>query len=138
MLVSNITEERYLVTDSTNVRFQAYAYIEDGFLQITLRTKLENGLHLTELQGATQFQLMLGHFIGRFKGIRGNWTYGDNLKLFNNGVHEGLSLEQSALKTWTGRQAQMAGYSRVEVVELYGLPGSFNQVKVNFLPSTKE
>ena len=134
MLISNITEAHYLITDSSNVRFQVYAYVEDGLLPITLRTKLEDGVRSTELQGAEQFRHILRHFASRFRAIRGNWVYGDNLKAFNTGVAEGLSWEQAALQTWTGRQALAAGYDRVEVLEWHGLPGSFKQVKVNFWP----
>ncbi len=136
MLTNNITADRYLVSDSTYVRFQAYAYVEDGILQITLRTKLENGLRSTVLHGAAQFQRILQHFAGRFIAIRGNWVYGDNLRLFNASVKNGLSLEQAALQTWTGQQALKAGYDRVEIIEAHGLPGLFNQVKVNFWSQT--
>lgn len=137
MLISRITEDRYLVSDASNIRFQAFAYVENGFLQITLRTKLENGTRSKVLQGAEQFQLILQHFTGRFHAIRGNWVYGDNLRSFNVGVAAGMSLEQAALQTWTGRQATAAGFGRVEIVEVYDLLGSFSQVKVNFWPHTR-
>ena len=137
MLSCHITQDHYLVTDSSNVRFQAYAYVENGLLQITLRTKLENGLRSMVLHGAEQFQLILQHFTGRFRAIRGNWVYGDNLQSFNMAVAAGLSVEQAALQTWTGQQALAAGFGRVEIVELYGASGSFSQVKVNFWPHTR-
>jgi hypothetical protein len=138
MLHSYITEDRYLVSDASNIRFQAFAYVENGFLQITLRTKLENGTRSKVLHGAAQFQSILQHFAGRFHAIRGNWVYGDNLQSFNAGVAAGLSLEESALQTWTGRQAVTAGFGKVEIVEVYESAGSFTQAKVNFWPRTME
>lgn len=137
MLNHHITEDRYLVSDASNLRFQAFAYVENGFLQITLRTKLESGTRSNVLHGAEQFQRILQHFAGRFRAIRGNWVYGDNLLSFNVDVAAGLSLEQAALQTWTGKQAVAGGFGRVEIVEVDGLPGSFSQVKVNFWPQTR-
>ncbi|RZL02851.1 MAG: RHS repeat protein [Rubrivivax sp.] len=51
--------------------------------------------------------------------IRGAWERGTdsvNYTQYRAGLAQGLSPEQSALNTWTGRQVQQVGFSRVESV----------------------
>lgn len=134
-LIVESTVNRYYVRDSSNYRYKAFALIDsDGMLEIDLRTRLEDGRRSTVLRGAEQFHLILRHFAGRFRGIRGNWQFGDNLAAFNQAVQAGRSPEEAALQTWTGRQAQAAGFSRVENLRLGGKPGAYSDVRVDFLP----
>ncbi len=133
-LIRNITEEAYRVFDASNIRWQAMGDIgADGMLNITLRTRLEDGTRSSAIRGAEQFQAIIQHFAGRSKGIRGSWTYGDNLDAFNQATVAGLPPEEAALVTWSGKQAAQAGYTRVIILLLSGLPGDYTSVKVNFL-----
>jgi len=135
-LIDETTDDRYYVRDSSNNRFKAFAIVSpDGLLEIDLRTKLEDGTRSIVLHGAEQFRRILRHFAGRFRGIRGNWQHGDNLKVFNRTTAAGMTSEEAALQTWTGRQAQAAGFSRVENIRAFGSPGVYTDVRVDFLPS---
>ena len=137
-LISNLTDDRYTVYDSSNARFQATGDIGlDGMLNLTIRTRLGDGMRSTVVRGAEQFQKIVRHFVGRFRGLRGNWKYEDNLAAFNQAIGNGMTLEQAAMHTWTGQQALIAGYPRVEFIELAGQSGAYHTVKVNFLPRLK-
>ncbi len=134
MLESDLTFDYYRTSDSSNVRFQAFAYVAEQVLHVTLRTKLEDGTRSSVLRGKEQFALILKHFAGRFTIIRGNWQFGDNLAAFNQFVKAGLSPPEAALQTKSGQWAQAAGYDKVEVLALVGQAGDYASVKVNFRP----
>ena len=137
-LISNITEEAYRVFDASDIRWQAMGDIgADGMLNITLRTRLEDGTRSSALRGAEQFQAIIQHFAGRCQGIRGSWTYGDHLEAFNHATAAGMLPEEAALTTWTGKQAAQADYTRVIILLLSGLPGEYTAVKVNFVRPEK-
>jgi hypothetical protein len=124
---------RYSVTDPANPRFQAFATLEDDEVTLLIRTKLPTGQRSTVLRGADQFRKILVHFAGRFKSIRGSWSYDDNLATFNRAVLAGLSQEEAALKTWTGQQAAAAGYTRAVIRSVEGQPGNYTKVVASFL-----
>jgi autotransporter adhesin len=84
------------------------------------------------MRGATEFKEILNHFEGKFDGIRGAWSYGDNLAKFNKLTGEGKSLKEAALGTWTGEQAIAAGYAKVTVRSFMGTPGAYTKVDVLF------
>lgn len=137
-LIDESTVSRYYVRDSSNNRFKAFAVVgSDGMLEIDLRTRLEDGSRSTVLRGAEQFGRILRHFAGRFKGIRGNWQFGDNLAAFNWAIKAGSLPAEAALQTWTGRQAQAAGFSLVENLRLSGKPGAYTDVRADFLPQIR-
>jgi len=102
---------RYSVSDPANPRFQAFATLDYSTLMglkqdeltLTIRTKLDNGQRSTVLRGGEQFRKIVAHFAGRFTGIRGSWSYDDNLEAFNRAVAAGAQPEEAAVKTWTGQ-----------------------------------
>ena len=49
-------------------------------------------------------------------GIRGIWTYGDNLKTFNELIKAGKTESEAALNTFTGRMAQSKGFNKVSSI----------------------
>jgi hypothetical protein len=124
---------QYSARDPANPRFQAFATLDNDELSLVIRTKLPNGERSTVLRGAEQFKKILVHFAGRFKGIRGSWSFDDNLAAFNRAVLAGEPHEEAALKTWTGQQAAAAGYGRVVIRSLEGQPGSYEKVVASFL-----
>lgn len=83
------------------------------------------------------FNAALAHFGDAVKGIKGYWQDGgslsDNLNSFNEAVRAGASLEEAALtKTFTGKMAARAGFSKVEITELRGMPGHYTNVGAIF------
>ena len=123
----------YAVVDSTNPSFHAVASLEDGDeLVIALRTRRPDGTRSAVLRGREQFENILQHFDGQFSGIRGSWTYGDNLAEVNRLTADGLSIEEAARRSWTGQRAADAGYTRVVVRELEGGPGAYSEIQVFF------
>jgi len=124
---------RYSASDPANPRFQAFATLEEDELTLLIRTKLPNGQRSTVLHGAEQFKKILVHFAGRFRSIRGSWSYDDNLATFNRAVLAGASPEEAALKTWTGQQAAAAGYGRAVIRSVEGQPGNYTKVVASFL-----
>jgi len=133
LIDSSTTTDRYAVYDSMHRRLQAFAVIDNGELAITLRTRLEDGTRSPLLRGSEQFERILAHFSGKFLGIQGSWSFGDNLAAFNHAIAQGSSIADAALQTWTGKQAAVAGYTRVVVRSLKGSPGAYTKVKVTFL-----
>ena len=131
-LVDRSTPARYHVSDAGNERLSAFATVEEGEILITLRAQLPDGTRSPLLRGAEQFQRILAHFSGRFRGIRGSWSYGDNLEAFNNAIRAGRTLEAAALETWTGQQAAAAGYTHVIIRSTEGAPGNFQRALVVF------
>jgi hypothetical protein len=101
-------------------------------LIISLRTRLETGERSTVLRGGEQFERILEHFKGRYTGIRGSWYFEDNLAGFNRAIGEGKTPEAAALETWTGQQAQRAGYTRATILQTEGAVGSYTKVEVVF------
>jgi hypothetical protein len=90
---------QYSARDPANPRFQAFATLDNEELSLVIRTKLPNGQRSTVLRGAEQFKKILVHFAGRFKGIRGSWSFDDNLADFNRAILAGGSQEKAAAKT---------------------------------------
>jgi hypothetical protein len=70
----------------------------------------------------------------------GEWVRGapaqadaSHLNSFNAAVQDGASLEEAALtKTFTGKMAARAGFSKVEITELRGMAGHYTNVGVTF------
>jgi hypothetical protein len=65
------------------------------------------------------FREALAAFGDNVKGIRGNWHGGgdiaDNFNSYAKNIQAGMTEEQAALNTFTGKMAQRAGFSQVEV-----------------------
>lgn len=69
------------------------------------------------------------------KGVRGDWTSGDNLDTVNRLTAGGqLSLEDAAKQTWTFQQAMRKGFARYQSIDAQGSPGQYSSVDVVFLP----
>ncbi len=87
---------------------QASVAFKDGRLTSNLDTKGSKLINAkAELQAAIEL------FVGELEGIKGSWTFGDNLAEFNRLRKLGLSAEEAALGTWTGKRAVEAGFTKV-------------------------
>ncbi len=126
------TATSYRASDPSNERFGAAGYLDDGELNISMRTKLDDETR-GALRGEDEFKAMLEHFGDNVKVIRGHWTFGDNLASFNKGVRAGMSLEDAALSTWTGKQAFAAGFGKAKIGFAQMSNGVYVDVEVRFL-----
>jgi len=69
------------------------------------------------------------------RGVRGDWTSGDNLDAVNRlTVGGAMSLEEACKRTWTYRRAKSKGFSRYQYIDARGGPGQYVSVDVVFLP----
>ncbi|MBY0459075.1 MAG: hypothetical protein K2V38_17200 [Gemmataceae bacterium] len=84
------------------------------------------------------FQAAWDHFLSMgvtVLGVRGEWTFGDNLDMVNRlTANSAMSLEDAARLTWTGLRAQEKGFSTVSIIDQDGSPGNYLSIDVVFLP----
>jgi hypothetical protein len=122
----------YSVSDPVDPRFEASATVQRGQLLLSIRTQLESGERSPALREAEQFRKIVAHFARRFHSISVSWSYGDDLAAFNRAAAAGATPEEAALRTCTGQQAAVAGFSRVQIESLERQPGRYSKVAVNF------
>ncbi|NUQ79764.1 MAG: RHS repeat-associated core domain-containing protein, partial [Polyangiaceae bacterium] len=133
-------------TPATSSLGKDFAFFNSSDPRNAIIASLENGILTTAIEapkdaknrisGSELFEMAVNHF-GRnaIKGVRGSWTYGDNLKTINRLTGEGekLSLEYAARQTFTGKMAERLGFTHVEIVGTpKGHPGSYKKVEVIF------
>jgi hypothetical protein len=84
------------------------------------------------------FQVAWDHFAAEgvaVLGVRGEWTFGDNLTEVNRlTANNAMKLEDAAKLTWTGARAKDKGFRTVLVLDKDGTPGNYLSVDVVFLP----
>ena len=122
----------YSVSDPIDPRFEASATVQRGQLFLNIRTHLESGERAPALREADQFRKIVAHFARRFHSISVSWSYGDDLETFNRAAAAGATPEEAALRTWTGQQAALAGFSRVQIRSLARQPGRYSKVVLSF------
>ena len=92
----------------------------------------------TGCPGQWLFQVVWDHFAAegvRILGIRGDWTFGDNLLVVNQlTANNAMTLEEAAKRTWTVLRANDKCFAQVTILDQTGGPGSYNSVDVVFLP----
>ena len=123
---------RYHVADPIDSRFEATASVNKSELLFDIRVELESGERSTVLRGPDELRKILAHFVPRYKSVRVSWSYGDNLKAFNRATAAGATTDEAALRTWTGHQLALAGYSNASIQTLEGSTGRFTRVTVCF------
>jgi hypothetical protein len=146
-----LSKSEYFVAEQDRMGndFSIHASVQDATLEFGIETKVESRgkvYRAPTLYGAEQFSAMLEHFEkkGTAVGtILSRWSYGDNLKTFNQStqsvsIDDGIALEAAAFKTWTGTQALAHGFDRVELLELTGRPGAFCRVVAAFTKTQPE
>jgi hypothetical protein len=86
-------------------------------------------------RGGQMFADMV-NFFGRenVHGVLGKWLPGlpDNLNSFNQLLRQGMTVEQAALGTFTGKMAARYGFTHVQVNKLFGTPGNYTHVEILF------
>jgi hypothetical protein len=91
----------------------------------------------TGCPGRWLFEVAWDHFLSEginILGIRGEWSFGDNLEEVNRlTANNALKLEDAAMLTWTGLRAGDKGFINVLILDADGSPGSYVSVDVLFL-----
>jgi hypothetical protein len=85
------------------------------------------------------FQVAWDYFVQdqqvTIKGVRGDWTSGDNLDTVNRlTAGNKMTLEEASKQTWTYQQAMNKGFTRYQYLDSQGSPGQYTSVDVVFLP----
>jgi hypothetical protein len=93
----------------------------------------------TGCSGSWLFRVAWDYFVQdqkvAIKGVRGDWTSGDNLDIVNRLTAGGrTTLEQASKQTWTYQLAKSKGFSRFQCINTQGSPGQYKSVDVVFLP----
>jgi hypothetical protein len=88
--------------------------------------------------GKWLFELAWQHFVQcgvMIQGVRGDWTFGDNLAKVNHltGTSQ-MTLEEAARQTWAYERARQKGFPTVVILDSDGSPGAYRSVDVVFLP----
>jgi hypothetical protein len=84
------------------------------------------------------FQVAWDYFVQQqqvaITGIRGDWTFGDNLATVNRlTAGNQMTLEEASRQTWTYQQASRRGFTRYHHLDSDGSPGNYVEVQVVFL-----
>jgi hypothetical protein len=93
----------------------------------------------TGCPGGWLFQAAWDHFVQTekviIKGVRGDWTSGENLDTVNRlTAGNRMTLEEASKQTWTYQQASTKGFTRYQYLDAKGSPGNYTSVDVVFLP----
>jgi hypothetical protein len=123
---------RYHTADPLDPRFEATAYVKAGELFFDIRVELDSGERSISLRGPDQLRKILAYFAHRYDSLRVCWSYGDNLKAFNRAIAAGATNEEAVLRTTTGHQLALAGYSNVTIQSLEGLSARHTKLVVCF------
>jgi hypothetical protein len=92
----------------------------------------------TGCPGKWLFEVAWEHFVRSgvpVKGIRGDWTFADNLDVVNRWTAGNqMTVEEAAKRTWAYERAKNKGFASVVVIDADGSPGNYRAVDVLFLP----
>jgi hypothetical protein len=92
----------------------------------------------TGCPGRWLFDLAWEHFFQRnviVKGIRGEWSFADNLAMVNlHTAGNQVSVEEAAKHTWAYQRAISKGFATLLVLDADGSPGNYRSVDVLFVP----
>jgi hypothetical protein len=104
--------------------------VAGGQLSFIVANQPKDGLGC---RGTWLFNETMRHFGGAVTAIQGNWTYGDNLAAVNRLTAGGLSLDEAAKQTFTGKRAAEWGFAKVQILpQTQGSLGNHVKVYVVF------
>lgn len=91
---------------------------KDGELFIdTELVKPQLGIR-SHMHGSYLYSQMIQHFgLERIKAIRDVWGGGTNFTQLYTNLRNGMSPEDAAFQTWSGRQAALYGFTKIESFE---------------------
>lgn len=130
-VLHKITRNGVEIRDPNEPSFYAKASVKNR--RLGLDFDLRSPTQRSILRGSEVFQFMVNHYAGQFDVIVGDWFKGDNLGEFNRQIKIGKSETEAAALTFTGRQAALAGFTKVKIVEKHqDWLGRYTEVKVYF------
>ncbi|MBD6618230.1 DUF4157 domain-containing protein [Komarekiella sp. 'clone 1'] len=125
ILVHNKAMRAGLVIEGTNTSLSAKDPGTNallGLAELDAAGYVELGIYTAEaktsFRGGEVFTTLLNEFAARgvtVRGVRGLWYGGDNLATFNSLIRAGMSPENAALQTFTGKMAGRRGFTRVRI-----------------------
>lgn len=134
--------DNYEIVDVENDAFHINGVERGGSLHFVVKTRLPDGTRSKNLRAAEELGRMVEFFEKEGKPIEricGEWSdmdssLGDNLNEMNRLLlaNPNLSIEDAALGTWTGKQAQKLGYAYPDVIKPQGDRGHYTFIKVYF------
>lgn len=95
----------------------------DGIATISVVSRDSKGEVWSETFNATEaYENMIAHFSGRLNGIKSEWLskqgWSTNLEQLNSYLKTNSDLSSALLKTWSGRRASEAGFSRATLLKV--------------------
>lgn len=125
-----------VVNDANGITAGRFSMDGDGIISGTIKT---NGTTLKG-RGADVFRAMHDYINANYDevmGIHANWKsvngLTSNLDAFNSALKNGMSREQAAFSTFTGKQAKALGYNSVEFIqEFKDNTGTYSGVEMIF------
>ncbi|MFX0579046.1 GntR family transcriptional regulator [Nocardia nepalensis] len=120
-------ERRYDGSDEAGIKGQVYG---DGLLAFEVRRG-------PSTPGHVMFADMMDSIGGQVRAIAGSWDVTDpigtsNIDSFNEGIARGLSPEDAARNTFTGKMAVRSGFPGVSIIDAEGPPGQHTSATVLF------
>ncbi len=109
---------KFFYFDKTyNFKFEA-ELDRDGFIFIDVElTNSSRSIRSTQ-HGGLLFKEMIQHFgLKNINGIYDIWGKGTNLSQLNANLRNRMSVEDAAFNTWSGRQAALYGFTKIETYE---------------------
>ncbi len=123
------------VEDAGDPRFYIFATLTSGVLRFEVVARMLDGGR-GSVTGKEFFAAMMAHFGGRINLIESKWSATSgmttNLDLVNRATASGMSIEDAATLTWTGRRASDFGFGQVLGVQSTGNAGTYQIVRVQF------
>ncbi len=117
--VVTATASAFRAEDCSNPRFYIFATLVSGVLRFEVVAQLASGAR-GSVSGKEFFAAMMAHFGARVRIIEANWSRASGLTTttdqLNRATAAGLSVEDAAPLTWTGRRASEYGYDKVTVI----------------------
>ncbi len=102
---------------------------QDGVLEIAVER------NDSTTRGYQMFDDVMSHFgAENIQKIEGKWVPAmpTNLNKFNQLIREGMTVEEAAAQTFTGRNAARYGFTKISKVTLEGEPGNYKNVRIDF------
>lgn len=130
--ILSATEDEFDLINRLKPANHVYGVLNElRVLTFVIENKPKDG---TGCPGWWMFDQMMAHFGDRVGAVMGAWSDGDNIAAVNKLTAAGVSLEDAALRTPTGRYAVAHGYTAVTVFKVEGRGGDYGLVRLLFEP----
>jgi hypothetical protein len=137
LLIVSATASVFRAEDRTDKRFYLLATLGSGLLRFEVVARLPDGAHRA-VKGKDFFRAMMDHFGAKVRIIEGEWDASGgltaNIQQLNAATARGLSLDEAAALTWTGRMAAQFGFKNLTVIDAVpaAAQDTYRHVRVNF------